>query len=112
MLAGWGLFFLPDVLSSPPISSLRYAVYFERGYFIDNVLYSLSFSFDCVSRLHSVNGTDGTIAASGTTAADYLYWNATTSEWTVGSGAVNLGARAVASGQNAVAIGQDGKYSM
>lgn len=47
----------------------------------------------------------------GSSASDYLYWDATTSAWTVGSTTVNLGANAVASGPDSVAIGRDGTLS-
>ena len=69
----------------------------------------------------SVNGTNGaagpqgpagTIAVNGSTASDYLYWDATTSAWTVGSTTVKLGANAVASGQYALALGSSGTSSL
>ena len=42
--------------------------------------------------------------------SDYVYWNSTTQQWTVGSLQVNLGGGALAGGTNAIAIGADGKH--
>jgi hypothetical protein len=51
-------------------------------------------------------GVNGVIPT-GTFTGDYLYWNASTSDWTVGSTAVNLGADTVA-GLESVAVGYRG----
>lgn len=40
---------------------------------------------------------------------DYLYWDATAEEWTVGSTEIYLGKNSDASGPNAIAIGELGK---
>jgi len=85
VLAGCGGPFVPDMLYSPPIAS-----------------FSPSFSSS------SINGTDGTIIAGGTSSGDYLYWDAVTGSWIVGSTAINIGAGTLA-GFESVAVGFSGK---
>ena len=68
--------------------------------------------FNVFIRVNGTNASFGTSVANGTVTGNYLYWNATTSAWTVGSNAVNLGANALASGTGApIAIGDSASAS-
>lgn len=58
-------------------------------------------------------GPVGTLTIAGTYESDYIYWNATSSAWDVGSSKVHLGENAgqTTQGTNAVALGNSAGFS-